>query len=60
MTVIQYVFFGGEEVPIALPSHDNSKKNKRPYFRTQRSTLDNVKENIDTMRPKHIVEKTLQ
>ena len=57
MTVIQYVFFGGEEVPIALPSHGNSKKNKRPYFRTQKSTLDDVKENIDTMRPKHIVEK---
>ena len=51
MTVIQHVFFSGEEVPIALPSHGNSKKNKRPYFRTQKSTLDDVKENIDTMRP---------
>ena len=60
VTLIQYVFLGGEEVPVLLPSHGNSKKNKRPYIRTQKSTLDSIKENIGVMRPKQTVEKVYE
>ena len=41
-----------------MAPHGNSKSNRRPYLRTQRSTLESVKENLGKMKPKDIVDMT--
>ena len=51
--VIQYLFDDGEEVPIILPLHGNSKKAATPYQRIQTSTLEKMKETRGT--PKSVV-----
>ena len=42
--VVQYVFEGGEEVPVIIPPHGNAKKDSTSYRRTQKSTLSSIKE----------------
>ena len=42
--VVQYVFEGGEEVPVIIPPHGNAKKDSTSYRRTQKSTLSKIKE----------------
>ena len=37
--VVQYLFDGGEEVPVILPPHGNAKKDTSSYRRMQKSTL---------------------
>ena len=55
---MQYLFFDGIEVPVKMVAHRNSKRNQRPYFRTQASTLEAMKENLPTMQPKEVVDTT--
>ena len=52
------MFINGIEVPVKMAPHGNCTKNKRPYFRTQPSTLESVKENIGNMKPKDVVDMT--
>ncbi len=42
--VVQYFFQGGRKIPVHLESHGNSKRKERPYYRTQPSTLQAIKE----------------
>lgn len=51
--VVQYLFEGGNEVPVVIPPHGNSKKEKSSYRRTQKSTLSKVKKMSGT--PKSLV-----
>ena len=39
-----YFFLGGNEVPVQTLCHGNSKVKERPYYRTQPSTLEAIKE----------------
>jgi len=41
---IQYLFEGGTEVPVVLPPHGNAKHQSMPYYRTQSSTLNKLKQ----------------
>jgi len=47
-------------VPINMPPHGNSTKNKQPFFRTKTSTFESIKENIPTMSPKQILNKSYE
>ena len=47
--VVQYFFQGGKTVPVHLKPHGNSKRKERPYYRTQPSTLQAIKEKCKTM-----------
>ena len=58
ITNVQYLFFNDIEVPIKMVPHGNSKKNRRPYFHTQASTLEAMKGNLPTMQPKEVVDTT--
>lgn len=40
----QYYLIGRKKVDIQLPSHSNSSRHIRPYYRTQPSTLDTIKQ----------------
>ena len=51
--VVQYVFEGGEEVPVIIPPHGNAKKDSTSYRCTQKSTLSKIKEMAG--KPKSIV-----
>lgn len=54
--VIQYVFEGGEEVPVIyviIPCHGNAKKDSTSYRRTQKSTLSRMKQMAG--KPKSVV-----
>lgn len=42
--IVQYFFLGGNEVPVQTLCHGNSKAKERPYYRTQSSTLEAIKE----------------
>ena len=42
--VVQYLFDGGNEVPVIIPPHGNAKKEKASYRRTQKSTLSEIKQ----------------
>ena len=42
--IVQYFFLGGNEVPVQTLCHGNSKVKERPYYRTQPSTLEAIKE----------------
>ena len=42
--VIQYQFDYRVEVPVVLPPHGNAKKQVTPYCRTQKATLDKLKQ----------------
>ena len=41
--MVQYFFVGGEEMIVKLLPHGNSSYSKRPYYRTQPSTLSEMK-----------------
>ena len=43
-TIVQYVFEGGEEVPVIKPPHGNAKKDSTSYRHTQKSTLSRMKD----------------
>ena len=42
--VVQYLFDKGIEVPIVLPPHGNAKHQVVPYHRTQKSTIEKLKQ----------------
>ena len=42
--VVQYLFEDGNEVPVLVPPHGNSRKDSCSYRRTQKSTLSRLKE----------------
>ena len=42
--VVQYLFEGGNEIPVIIPPHGNTKKEKASYRRTQKSTLSRIKQ----------------
>jgi predicted DNA-binding antitoxin AbrB/MazE fold protein len=42
--VVQYFFTEGKKVVVKIPSHGNSSKVSRPYYRTQPSTITKIKE----------------
>ena len=42
--VVQYLFDDGIEVPIVLPPHGNAKHQVTPYHRTQKSTIEKLKQ----------------
>ena len=42
--IVQYFFVGGNKVPVQTLSHGNSKGKERPYYHTQPSTLEAIKE----------------
>ena len=46
---MQYFFQGGKKVPVHLKSDGNSKRIERPYYRTQPSTLQAIKDKCKTM-----------
>ena len=51
--VLQYFFKGGKEEDIILAAHGNSKGcNKRPYMRTEPSTMSNIKATVSSKTPK--------
>lgn len=58
LTIIQYTFSDGTVVPIKMEPHGNSVKNKRPFFRTQPSTFDDIKESLTDMKPKDVISET--
>lgn len=58
LTIIQYTFSDGIVVPIKLAPHGNSVSNQRPFFRTQASTIDLIKESMSDMPPKELINKT--
>jgi len=47
-------------VQINMPPHGNSTKNKQPFFCTKTSTFESIKENIPTISPKQILNKTYE
>ena len=51
--IMQYLFEGGIEVPVITPPHGNAKKDLCSYRRTQKSTLNQIKEMCG--RPKNVV-----
>ena len=51
--VVQYVFEGGEEVPVIIPPHGNAKKDSTSYRHTQKSMLSKIKEMAG--KPKSVV-----
>ena len=61
LAVVQYSFFDGEVVPVKIEPHGNAKKSKRPYMRTQHSTLTEIKEAVSKWSPsaaiKHVYDE---
>ena len=51
--VVQYLFDEGTEVPIVMPPHGNAKNQVNPYHRTQKSTIDKLKQRAG--KPKMVV-----
>ena len=47
--IVQYFFLGGKKVSAHLKPHGNSKHREQPYYRTQPSTLQAIKEKCKTM-----------
>jgi len=60
LVIVQYTFSDGICVSINMPPHGNSTKNKKPLFRTKTSTFESIKENIPTMSPNQILNKTYE
>ena len=56
--VVQYTFCDGTVVPIQMAPHGNSTSNKRPFFRTEATTFQSIKENIPIMSPKEVLKST--
>ena len=46
--VVQYFFQGGKKVPVCVQPHGNSKGKERPYYRSQPSTLQAIKDRCKT------------
>lgn len=61
LAIVQYSFFDGEVVPVKIEPHGNAKKSKRPHFRTQHSTLTEIKETVSKLSPtaaiKHVYDE---
>ncbi len=45
---MQYFFVGGKKVPVQTLCHGNSRIKERPFYRTQLSTLETIKEESKT------------
>ena len=43
-----------------MAPHGNSKRNQRPFVRTQTSTLESIKENLPSMSPKQILSQSYE
>ena len=54
LVVVQYLFDAGVEVPVILPPHGNTKKQVTPYHRTQKTTLDKLKNTVE--KPKWVLD----
>ena len=57
--LVQYSFKGGNEHPIMLRPHKNSKAPSKPYIRTWDSTKSMIKEAPKEMKPREVVYKTV-
>ena len=53
LVVVQYLFDEGVEVPVVLYPRGNAKKQVAPYRRTQKTTLDKLKQTVG--KPKWIL-----
>ena len=60
LTIVQYTFFDGIAVPVRMAPQGNCRKASRPYFCTQTSTLESMKENLPSVPPKQIVCKSYE
>ena len=60
LTIVQYTFLDGVVVPVKMAPHGNSKNSSRPYYRTQNSTLEDIKENLPSVSPKQIVQQSYE
>ena len=56
--VVQYTFCDETVVPIQMAPHGNSTGTKRPFFRTEATTFQSIKENIPIMSPKEVLKNT--
>ena len=55
---MQYLFEGGNEVPVVIPPHGNAKTNTSSYCRTQKSTIAKIKNSSG--KPKSIVSSVFE
>ena len=55
LAIIQYTFLYGKPLPVKMEPHGNAKSCSHLYIRTQRSTLSELKDNVDKMTPKAAV-----
>lgn len=61
LAVIQYYFEDGIELPIKVPKHGNAKaKDAKPYMRTSRPVLQELKEKCQTKSYKKAVDECFQ
>ena len=60
LTIIQYTFSDGIAIPIKMAPHGNSVSDQRPFYRTQASTLDFIKENLPDIAPKELISKSYE
>ena len=58
LIVVQYYFLGGEEVPVKRLLHGNAKHSKMPYVRTQKSTIDEMKNSLENLPPREVANST--
>ena len=49
--IVQYFFQDGKKVSVKVMPHGNSKTNERPYYRTQASTIEAIKEECKIKNP---------
>ena len=59
VVLLQYYFEGGKEVPVVVAPHGHSKSS-RPFFRTQKSTLDKIRDTSQELKPREVVSKVFQ
>ena len=57
--LLQYYFEGGKEVPVVVAPHGHSKSS-RPFFRTQKSTLDRIRDTSQELKPREVVSKLFE
>lgn len=61
LAILQYFFKGGQEQDIVLAHHGNAKGNKkRPYLRTATTTLQNIKVNCLSKKPKVLYDERFE
>ena len=58
--VMQYYFVGGKVLPIHVPSHGNDLRSVKPYYRTQPSTLEAIKQECKANSPSVVYHHVLE